>query len=108
MRDTRHGRKRRSQRGYTSDILELIRDLGGFHGDRQTLDRRDAGCIVETLTEVIKVSSRMKAQFLRLLDKGGGTAVFGEADQLVTVFNPDTYRRRKRRSRRAASRLKWA
>ena len=108
MKDTRHGRKRRSQRGYTSDILEFIRHFGGFHGDRQTLDRRDAGNIVDTLTRVIEVSSRMKAQFVRLLDKGGGTAVFGKADQLVTVFNPDTYRRRKRRSRRTAPRLQWA
>ena len=108
MKDTRHGRKRRSQRGYTSDILGLIRDIGGFHGDRQMLDSRDADCIVETLSRVIEVSARMKAQFIRLLDKGGGTAVFGEADQLVTVFNPDTYRRRKRRSRRAAPRRQWA
>lgn len=108
MRTTHHGRKRRSQRGYTTDILEFIRDFGGFHGDRQTLDRRDATAIVDTLTRVIEVSSRMKGQFLRLLDKGGGTAVFGEADQLVTVFNPDTYRRQKRRSRRAPPRLQWA
>lgn len=108
MSATRHGRKRRSQRGYTADILELIRDFGGFHGDRQTIDRRDAKAMADALTRVIDVCSRTKAKVLRLQDKGGGTAVFGEEDQLVTVFNPDTYRRRKRQSRRAAPHFQWA
>jgi hypothetical protein len=106
MRDTVHGTKRRSQRGFTAEIIELIRDFGCYDGDRQTLDRRDAAALVSAFDCAIKKALRARSQAIRLLDKGGGTAVFSEDDQLITVFNPNTYRRPKRGSRRPRRQLK--
>ncbi|SDB73996.1 hypothetical protein [Belnapia rosea] len=91
--DTHHGRKRASQRGYTGDLIKLIRSYGTFEGDRQILDRHEIAACLEAV-------ARFRAKLLKLLDKGGGIAVFREDDALITVFSPDTYRR-PRRSQRA-------
>jgi hypothetical protein len=97
--DTRHGRARAAQRGFTADLIELIRRHGTLDGDRQIMDRREiAACI-----EAINV---FRSKLLKLMDKGGGTAVFRADDGLITVFSPDTYHRPQRGRR--PSRLQWA
>ena len=92
MHLTDHGRARANQRGFSGALLDLIATHGAWQGDRQTLGRRE-------LTACLATIDAVRRDVLRLLDKGGGTAAFGEKGELITVFSPRTYRRNMRRSR---------
>jgi hypothetical protein len=83
---TRHGGKRAKTRGFPHTLIHLIREHGRWVGGRLVLNRRDMRTCLEQVDE-------FRRRVVRLLDKGGGTAVFGEDDQLITIFSPRTYRR---------------
>ncbi len=89
---TRHGRMRANSRGFSNALIELIQGHGTWVGERQVLDSRDLRACLDAIDAV-------RSRVIRLLDKGGGTAVFDEDGQLITIFSPRTYRP-SRRSRR--------
>lgn len=89
MKQSRHGAARANQRGYSADLVDLIRLFGWWMGDRQSLD-------CKTLDYLLSEVDLLRRQLLKLRDKGGGTAVFASDDRLITVFNRRTYRRRSR------------
>lgn len=89
---TKHGRMRANSRGFPNALIELIQGHGTWVGERQILDSRDLRACLQALDSV-------RRNVVRLLDKGGGTAVFGEDGQLITVFSPRTYRRCRRAGR---------
>lgn len=82
--DTRHGRARAAQRGFTADLIEVIRRYGTFDGDRQIMGRREIAACIQDI-------NAFRSRLLKLMDKGGGTAVFRADDALITVFSPQTY-----------------
>jgi hypothetical protein len=90
---TQHGRMRANTRGFSNALIELIQGHGTWIGERQVLDSRDLRACLDAIDSV-------RSLVIRLLDKGGGTAVFDEDGRLITIFSPRTYRP-SRRSRRA-------
>ena len=82
---TKHGRMRANDRGFPNAMIDLIQSHGTWNGERQVLSERDLRTYVDDLDKI-------RRTVIRLLDKGGGTAVFGEDDQLITIFSPRTHR----------------
>lgn len=82
---TMHGKARASQRGYPKWLIELTTVFGRHDGDRVILDRT-------ILDEVL-------SGLLKLRDKGGAVVVLDEGGRLITVWNPETYRRPRRHPR---------
>ena len=82
---TRHGRKRANGRGFSNALIDLIRAHGTWVGDRQVLGSRD-------LRACLGAIDSDRRSVIRLLDKGGGAAVFDEDGRLITIFSPRTYR----------------
>lgn len=91
---TEHRRMRAKSRGFPNALIDLIQGHGTWVGERQVLDRRDLHACLDVIDSV-------RRSIVRLLDKGGGTAVFAEDDRLITIFSPRTYRP-SRRTRRVA------
>jgi hypothetical protein len=89
MKTTTHGQVRMAQRGFSKALVDLLAQHGSWDGDRQSLGRREIKAILCDL-------DAMRSCLIRLCDKGGGTAVFGEDDQLITVFSRQKFRRRDR------------
>lgn len=99
---TKHGHERASQRGYTADLIGLIREFGEYDGDRLVLTRKELLACLGTI-------DRLKAKLLKLCDKGGGTAVFRpEDDGLITVYRPDSFRQPKQSGRGRRNQNCWA
>jgi hypothetical protein len=99
MKQTRHGEARANQRGYTVELLDILRTFGGWMGDRQSLN-------CDAIDRLVAEVDVLRRRLLKLRDKGGGTAVFTRDDRLITVFSPRTYRRRSRHT--SAWHEEWA
>jgi hypothetical protein len=82
---TKHGMARASQRGYPRWLIELASTFGRPEGDRLVLDNA-------ILDEIL-------CGIRKLRDKGGAVVVLDEVGRLVTVWNPETYRRPRQRAR---------
>jgi hypothetical protein len=89
---TKHGRMRANGRGFSNALIELIQGHGTWVGERQVLDSRDLRACLDAIDAV-------RRSVIRLLDKGGGTAVFDEDGRLITIFSPRTYRPSRRTQR---------
>ena len=88
---TRHGRMRANSRGFSNALIELIQGHGTWKGKRQVLDSRDLRACLDAIDAV-------RNCVIRLLDKGGGTAVFDEDGRLITIFTYRLSRRLRRTS----------
>ena len=89
---TKHGRMRANGRGFSNALIDLIQGHGTWVGERQVLDSRDLRACLDAI-------DTLRRNFIRLLDKGGGTAVFDEDGRLITIFSPRTYRHSSRTQR---------
>lgn len=99
LKTTRHGDARMNQRGFTKDLVEVIRQFGSWDDrGRCRLTRHD-------LAAVIAKIDGLRGTMVRLLDKGGATVVLGDSEQLVTVYSEKADRTPRRR--RHGARLDW-
>lgn len=98
MTYTRHGQLRMSQRGVTAEMIEFVRIFGEVDGNRLLLDH-------SVLRRSIQHLDRLRSGLVRLMDKGGLAAVFGDEGTLVTAHTCEGHRsrRRRRRSRRSTT-----
>lgn len=82
---TEHGKARASQRGYPKWLIDLAAVFGRQDGDRVVLDK-------PVLDEIL-------SGLRKLRDKGGAVVVLDEVGRLITVWNPESYRRPRRQAR---------
>lgn len=78
---TTHGLKRMNQRGITKEMIELTIQYGEYQKDKIILKSRD---IKKLIT---RVSKEIKAQLMKLLDKGGLVVVLSDDCVVITVYN---------------------
>lgn len=93
MKTTRHGDERMNQRGFSGPMIRLIRHFGIWDDrGRQCLGRRE-------LYELIAQTDRLRALFVKMLDKGGASLVLDNNDRIITVYtqNSAAWQRRPRR-----------
>lgn len=81
IRFTTHGMTRMNQRGITKEMIELTLEYGEYYKDKIILKSR---AIKRLLT---KVSKEIKAQLIKLLDKGGLVVVLSDECAVITVYN---------------------
>ena len=86
MAITEHIQKRMSQRGVSSQMVEVVLKHGRLEQDKYVLGRREALSLLEQINR--------EAQFVKkILDKGGVTVVADEG-ALITTYNCTGRRRR--------------
>lgn len=93
MTYTQHAHLRMSQRGITAEMIEFVTRFGEIDGNRVTLDEA-------LIQHILRHLDRLRAGLVRLMDKGGLAAVFGEDGRLVTTYAREEQRGRRRRKRR--------
>ena len=83
MNKTRHIQQRMSQRGVTSEMLEMIERFGIVNGDKITLDRKDCQELSRFFALCKKVTDKMA-------EKGGYTLI-ASAEALITVYRLNSF-----------------
>ena len=87
MGKTRHIQERMSQRGIRQDIVDLVLRYGEYKQDKVILGRKGLEILLKELREIERVT-------LRALDKGGVVVVVS-GEQLITIYNLNSFNRRK-------------
>ena len=85
MDKTNHCKQRMSQRGINGKILDIVLALGESCGDKIVLNKK-------SVNKYIKELDKIRADLMRVLDKGGVTAVT-EGDAILTVYNTNSFKR---------------
>jgi hypothetical protein len=77
---TTHGLRRMNQRGVTKEMIELTVEYGRYFKDKIILKAKDIKKLIP------KVSQKIKAKLLKLLDKGGLTVILSDDCAVITVY----------------------
>ncbi len=83
MYKTRHISQRMSQRGITSEILNLLTSFGIQDGDKITLDKKN--CL-----ELSKIFSKLKKISEKMAEKGGYSLIASD-EALITIYRLDSF-----------------
>lgn len=83
MYKTRHICQRMSQRGITSEILDLLKSFGIQDGDKITLDKKN--CL-----ELSKIFSKLKKVSDKMAEKGGYSLIASD-EALITIYRLDSF-----------------
>jgi hypothetical protein len=94
---TKHLGVRMSQRGITSDMIDLVLAYGENRQDKVVLCRKAA------MKLVARLDGAQRATALKVLDKGGLVVVEKEGS-LLTAYNLNSFDRRKRGGTRPSPR----
>lgn len=86
MSKTRHLQKRMSQRGITSEIIEIVTKFGLCSGDKVILTKKNCEFLSQKLASLKRTIDRMA-------EKGGYTVVSSEGT-LITAYRVDSYNRK--------------
>lgn len=81
LKFTKHGIQRMNQRGVTKEMIELTIEYGQYIKDKIILNARNIKKLIK------KVSKEIKAQLMKLLDKGGLVVVLSDDCAVITVYN---------------------
>ena len=83
MSKTRHMQQRMSQRGITSEIIEMLLRFGVSDGDKIILTRKNCQLLS-------KLFSYLKRTTDKMAEKGGYTVV-ANGDSLITTYRLGSY-----------------
>lgn len=79
MQTTKHVQQRMSQRGVSSEMVELVLTHGTLNQDKYVLGRKEALSLLDSL-------QREERVLKKILDKGG-VVVVSDGDFLITTYN---------------------
>ena len=85
MDKTNHCKQRMSQRGINGKMLDLVLKFGESCGDKLILNKK-------LVLKYIKEIDEIRADLMKVLDKGGVTAV-AEDNAILTVYNTNSFKR---------------
>jgi hypothetical protein len=86
MSKTRHLQQRMSQRGITSEIIEIVTKFGHSCGDKVILTKKNCEFLSQKL-------ATLKRTIDKMAEKGGYTVVSCEG-ALITTYRVDRYNRK--------------
>lgn len=90
MSRTKHFKQRMSERGITSDMVDLVRQYGEFNHDKIVLGRKALDRLLIAVRQLECIARKTR-------DKGG-LVVVESGGSLITTYRLDSYDRRKVRS----------
>lgn len=83
MSKTRHIQRRMSQRGITSEIIDIVTKFGNTDGDKVILSKKNCKLLSEKL-------AKLKRTIDKISEKGGYTVVSCEGN-LITAYRLDSF-----------------